>query len=108
MKFSTNMMVSLLCGTALTGFSTGALAQDAAADPTSPEVQSEAGTDDDPIVVTGTQIRGAQVDDVLPVTVVGEKNIDAIDPASGDELFRAIPQAGWNPMSGVPKQVSRT
>ncbi|TRD12123.1 TonB-dependent receptor [Erythrobacter insulae] len=46
------------------------------------------------IVVTGSQIRGAQVDDVLPVTVVGEDLIDSIDPASGDELFRAIPQAG--------------
>ena len=46
------------------------------------------------IVVTGTQIQGAQVDDVLPVTVLGEDVIDAIDPASGDELFRAIPQAG--------------
>lgn len=46
------------------------------------------------IVVTGTQIQGAQVDDVLPVTVVGEELIDAIDPSSGDEIFRAIPQAG--------------
>ncbi|MEM7781455.1 MAG: TonB-dependent receptor [Pseudomonadota bacterium] len=51
--------------------------------------------EDEPIiVVTGTQIQGAQVDDVLPVTVVGEDLIDAIDPASGDEIFRAIPQAG--------------
>lgn len=46
------------------------------------------------IVVTGTQIQGAQVDDVLPVTIVGEELIDSIDPASGDEIFRAIPQAG--------------
>ncbi len=46
------------------------------------------------IVVTGSQIRGAQVDDVLPVTVVGEDLIDSIDPSSGDEIFRAIPQAG--------------
>ena len=46
------------------------------------------------IVVTGSQIRGAQVDDVLPVTIVGEEQIQAVDPASTDELFRAIPQAG--------------
>ena len=46
------------------------------------------------IIVTGTQIQGAQVDDVLPVTIVGEELIDSIDPASGDEIFRAIPQAG--------------
>ncbi|MEO1044066.1 MAG: TonB-dependent receptor [Pseudomonadota bacterium] len=50
--------------------------------------------DDDIVVVTGSQIRGAQVDDVLPVTVVDEKLIEDIDPASGDEIFRAIPQAG--------------
>jgi outer membrane receptor protein involved in Fe transport len=62
-----------------------AYAQDAAGD-------SDA--DEPVIVVTGTSIQGAQVDDVLPVTVVGEELIDAIDPASGDELFRAIPQAG--------------
>ncbi len=50
--------------------------------------------DENIIVVTGSQIQGAQVDDVLPVTVVGEELIEAVDPASGDELFRAIPQAG--------------
>ncbi|KLI63034.1 TonB-dependent receptor [Aurantiacibacter marinus] len=61
------------------------------------ESETEQGDDSDPdieIVVTGSRIQGAQVDDVLPVTVVGEDLIDAIDPASGDELFRAIPQAG--------------
>lgn len=58
-------------------------------------VQSATAENDGPvIVVTGTQIRGAQVDDVLPVTVVGEELIDSIDPSSGDEIFRAIPQAG--------------
>jgi len=46
------------------------------------------------IIVTGSQIRGAQIDDVLPVTVVDERQIEAINPSSGDELFRAIPQAG--------------
>ncbi|HET9230965.1 MAG TPA: hypothetical protein VFO00_06730, partial [Vitreimonas sp.] len=50
--------------------------------------------EDQEIVVVGTQIRGAQVTDVLPVTVLGEDDIDAIAPTSGDELFRSIPQAG--------------
>jgi outer membrane receptor protein involved in Fe transport len=59
------------------------------------DVTSDASTTEEPlIIVTGTQIQGAQVDDVLPVTVVGEELIDAVDPASGDEIFRAIPQAG--------------
>ena len=66
-------------------------AQDTAGQTDGTTAQSEP-EPEDIIVVTGTQIRGAQVDDVLPVTVLGEKNIEAIDPASGDEredeLFR--------------------
>lgn len=46
------------------------------------------------IVVTGTQIQGAKINDVLPVTVVDEVDIANVAPASGDDLFRAIPQAG--------------
>ncbi len=46
------------------------------------------------IVVTGTQIQGAQINDVLPVTVVDEQQIENTGAASGDELFRSIPQAG--------------
>ena len=66
-------------------FSPMAAAQDAA-DPAAEEDQD--------IVVVGTQIRGAQVTDALPVTVLSEEDIDAIAPTSGDELFRSIPQAG--------------
>lgn len=61
-----------------------AFAQDAA----------DAAEEEEDIVVVGTQIRGATVTDVLPVTVIGEEDIDAIAPQSGDDLFRAIPQAG--------------
>ncbi|WP_326524033.1 TonB-dependent receptor domain-containing protein [Sphingomonas sp.] len=46
------------------------------------------------IVVVGTQIRGASTTAALPVTVVDTAQIDAIGAVSGDELFRAIPQAG--------------
>jgi outer membrane receptor protein involved in Fe transport len=46
------------------------------------------------IIVTGTQIQGAKINDVLPVTVVDEVDIQNIAGASGDDLFRAIPQAG--------------
>ena len=69
---------------------TGALAPHALAQ----DDPGAANEGDDEIVVVGTQIRGAQVTDVLPVTVLGEDDIDAIAPASGDELFRSIPQAG--------------
>ncbi|WP_336987247.1 TonB-dependent receptor plug domain-containing protein [Altererythrobacter aquiaggeris] len=51
-------------------------------------------TADNIIVVTGTQIQGAQINDVLPVTVLDEQAIENSGAASGDELFRSIPQAG--------------
>lgn len=77
------LLASALIAT-LPFFATGAAAQDA----------SEAPGDEEEVVVVGTQIRGAQVTDVLPVTVLGEEELDAIAPTSGDELFRSIPQAG--------------
>jgi len=97
-KFSAKLLSGLLCGSVLSGIAVSpAMAQNAPATPAAedPDRPSETEPTDAPvIVVTGTQIQGAQVDDVLPVTVIGEDQIDAIDPASGDELFRAIPQAG--------------
>lgn len=50
--------------------------------------------DEDIIVVTGSQIQGAQINDVLPVTVLDETAIEATGAASGEELFAAIPQVG--------------
>ncbi|WP_235901011.1 TonB-dependent receptor domain-containing protein [Pontixanthobacter aquaemixtae] len=51
-------------------------------------------TEETEIVVVGTQIQGAQINDVLPVTVLDETSIENVGASSGDELFRAIPQAG--------------
>ncbi|WP_168075297.1 TonB-dependent receptor [Caulobacter sp. SSI4214] len=48
----------------------------------------------DTLVVVGSQIEGAKRTAALPVTVIGEKEILATGAVSGDELFRAIPQAG--------------
>jgi outer membrane receptor protein involved in Fe transport len=46
------------------------------------------------IVVTGSRIQGAQINDVLPVTVLDEQQIENTGASSGDELFRALPQNG--------------
>ncbi len=46
------------------------------------------------IVVIGSQIQGAKINDVLPVTVLDEQQIENTGASSGDELFRAIPQTG--------------
>ena len=59
-----------------------------------PAPAEQSGEKSTEIVVIGTQIQGAKINDVLPVTVVDEVDIEGIAAASGDELFRAIPQAG--------------
>lgn len=64
-----------------------AVAQAALADPS-------AEAPDEEILVVGTHIEGADVTDVLPVTVLEIADIEAIAATSGDELFRSIPQAG--------------
>jgi outer membrane receptor protein involved in Fe transport len=80
----------LMCGGSLIA-ATAAHAQQAEADVTSPPSEAEELRE---IVVTGTQIQGAKINDVLPVTVVDEVDIQNVAATSGDELFRAIPQAG--------------
>ena len=83
---------ALLCSTTLIAAgSTGALAQSEAP---AADTAAEDTAEDDIIVVTGTQIKGAKIDDVLPVTVLDEEAIETTGATSGDELFRAIPQAG--------------
>lgn len=46
------------------------------------------------VVIVGSQIVGAKPSDALAVNVVGQKELDAIAAASGDDLLRAIPQLG--------------
>ena len=80
---------SLVTSTAIAALAHGAAyAQDASAD------ASAEGEDENRIVVIGTQIQGAQINDVLPVTVLDETVIENTGASSGDELFRSIPQAG--------------
>ncbi|HEV7691356.1 MAG TPA: TonB-dependent receptor plug domain-containing protein, partial [Hyphomonadaceae bacterium] len=79
----------LLASTAL-AFSGAAFAQEAA------QSQADQAADQaaDRVVVVGSQIRGAEVTDALPVTVVTAEEISTVSAASGDELFRSIPQLG--------------
>jgi iron complex outermembrane receptor protein len=48
----------------------------------------------DGIVVVGSQIKGAKINEALPVTVVSTDEIKSAAAVSGDELFRSIPQFG--------------
>ncbi len=77
----------LMCGGSLIAAS-AAHAQQADTPPAAPDETLPE------IVVTGTQIQGAKINDVLPVTVLDEVDIQNVAATSGDDLFRAIPQAG--------------
>ena len=56
--------------------------------------ETETVVEETQIIVTGSRIQGAQINDVLPVTVLDEQAIENTGASSGDELFRSIPQAG--------------
>ena len=99
MRKTTITRLALLAGASLSVLSSGsAVAQTAGTAGQVADAPSEPTLDPvDPanqIVVIGTQIQGAQINDVLPVTVVDEQQIENTGASSGDELFRSIPQAG--------------
>lgn len=74
---------------------TMAHAQDASAPADQAAAATQAAEEAAPdIVVVGSRIQGAKINDVLPVTVLDEQAIENTGASSGDELFRAIPQAG--------------
>ena len=99
MTKSAKAICTLLCGTAITALATQPLmAQDDGAAPPAPPA------DEPVIIVTGTSIQGAKIDDVLPVTVMDETAIETTGADSGDELFRAIPQAGYVEFSDQSSQ----
>ena len=85
--------LALMCGASLIA-ATAAHAQDTGASAPVDVTTGNAQSPEREIIVTGTQIQGAKINDVLPVTVVDEVDIQNIAASSGDELFRAIPQAG--------------
>lgn len=86
--------IAALAGANASAQTTTANSEDASTPTSQTAQEARRASEETTIIVTGTSIQGAQVDDVLPVTVVGEELIESIDPASGDEIFRAIPQAG--------------
>ncbi len=78
--------------------STSAHAQDqaegAAPAPNIPARADRANAAAEDIVVVGSRIEGARINEALPVTVIGVEDIAATGAVSGDDLFRSIPQFG--------------
>lgn len=62
------------------------------------EEEDEATTNEEmeEVVVTGTQIKGADITGVLPVTVLDAEEVDSLGISSGDELLDLIPEQGQN------------
>ena len=48
------------------------------------------------VVVTGSQIKGAKITGVLPVSVLSADDIEAIGPEDGTELLENIAEQGIN------------
>jgi len=48
------------------------------------------------VVVTGSQIKGANIKGILPVTVLSSEDIEGLGIGSGDELLESIPENGQN------------
>lgn len=48
----------------------------------------------DKIIVTGTNIQGARINEALPVTVLGADDIAAIGGVDGEDLIRSLPSQG--------------
>ena len=75
----------------------------AAATPLFAQTESEQGDQSDQeagdieeVVVTGSQIRGAAINDALSVSVISSEDIEALGLTSGDELLDAMPEQGQN------------
>ena len=97
MRAITIAKLALLCGPSLLAATVAQaqepLAAETAADQSADQPAPPADANE-AIIVTGSQIQGAKINDVLPVTVLDETAIENTGASSGDELFRAIPPAG--------------
>ena len=68
--------------------------------PTTLSAQAD-GADVEEVVVTGTQIKGARINEALPVTVITSDDIDDRGVNSGDELLATLTEQGVNQFNDV-------
>ena len=59
------------------------------------EPEQEAGEIEE-VIVTGSQIKGAAINEALSVSVISSEDIEALGLTSGDELLDAMPEQGQN------------
>ena len=57
----------------------------------------ESGSNDvEEVVTVGTQIKGAKINEALPVTVISAQDIEDLGVDSGDDLLSSLPEQGVN------------
>ena len=84
-----SLWIRALALSAVLSLTTFIYAQDTEADAEEEEQIEE-------VVVTGSQIKGADVSGILPVTVIGSDEIASMGVDSGDELLEMLPEQGQN------------
>lgn len=73
---------------------TSALAQEVPPATPNAEPAEEAPPEEEMMVVTGTNIRGARINEALPVVVIGADQIASIGGIDGEDLVRSLPTNG--------------
>ena len=58
--------------------------------------QESSDTDVEEVVVVGSQIKGAKITGVLPVTIISAEDVDNLGIDSGDELLENMVEQGNN------------
>ncbi|MCE3289792.1 MAG: hypothetical protein K0R83_1804, partial [Caulobacter sp.] len=89
-----NSIIDRTWKAALLASAASLLAGAALAQEPDPNAGAEDAADVEEVTIVGSQIKGNKATEALPVTVLGEEDIAATAANSGDDLFRAIPQAG--------------
>lgn len=87
----------LNCGVALSVLVLGGAAFGQDAEPAQTPARSPADSErptDDVIVVTGTNIIGARINEALPVTILNANDIANIGGVDGEDLIRSLPAQG--------------
>ena len=64
--------------------------------PSEDEEEAEDGQSIEEVVVVGSQIKGADVTGILPVSVFESEDIEVLGISSGDELLEMLPEQGQN------------
>ena len=58
--------------------------------------ESDGENDVEEVVTVGTQIKGAKINEALPVTVISAEDIEDLGVDSGDDLLASLPEQGIN------------